>query len=156
MQTHTVEREVPFRPEQLFDLVADVERYPEFVPWWVAARVRRREEGAYYTDQVIRVSMVSQRFTTRTALRRPDWIDVTSDEKPFKKLEIRWRFEPAPGGRCRVRLDLLFHFKSVALGKMLGIVSGEAAHMLINAFEERARSVYGEAPLGLQGVVTVH
>jgi len=156
MQTHTVEREVPFRPDQLFDLVADVERYPEFVPWWVAARVRRRGNGEYHTDQVIRISMISQRFMSRTVLRRPDWIEVTSSENPFNKLEIRWRFDPAPGDHCRVRLDLLFNFKSATLGKMLGLVSGEAAHKLINAFEARAHTVYGAAPLGLDGVVTVH
>ena len=153
MRSQTVEREIAYSREQLFDLVADVERYPEFVPWWVAARVRRRDnDGTYYTDQVVRVSMVSQRFTTRTDLRRPDSIDITSTEKPFNHLDIRWQFEGLGPHRCRVRLSVLFHFSSGALSKMLKLASGEAVHRLINAFEERAEQVYGTQGIGLDGV----
>lgn len=153
MRGQTVEREVPFSREQLFDLVSDVERYPEFVPWWVAARVRKREgESVYYTDQVIRMSMVSQRFTTRTEMRRPESIDVTSSEKPFKRLEIRWKFDPMGAERCRVRLHVLFHFSSNTLAKMMTLASSEAVHRLMHAFEERAEEVYGRRGLGLDGV----
>jgi coenzyme Q-binding protein COQ10 len=153
MRSQTVEREVAFSREQLFDLVADVERYPEFVPWWVAARVRKREgDSVYYTDQVVRMSMVSQRFTTRTDMHRPSTIDVTSSEKPFKRLEIRWKFDPLGPERCRVRLTVLFHFSSAALAKMMTLASNEAVHRLMQAFEERAEQVYAPRGLGLDGI----
>ena len=153
MRSQTVEREIPHSRERLFDLVADVERYPEFVPWWVAARVRRREGASvYFTDQVIRMSMVTQRFTTRTDLDRPNAIDVTSTEKPFNRLEISWRFDETGEQSCLVRLSVLFHFSSATLGKMLTLASSEAVHRLVHAFEERADLVYGEQGLGLDGV----
>ena len=78
MSIYREEREVPYPAERLFDLVADVESYPDFLPWWAAARIIAREDGAYRTDQVIRFGPIRQRFPTRTVLRRPREIDVTA------------------------------------------------------------------------------
>lgn len=153
MYQQTVERDLAYSPEQLFDIVADVERYPEFVPMWVAAKVRRVDASTYLTDQVIRVSALRQRFTSKTVLDRPRAITITSNEKPFKRLEMQWSFDPLSPRGCRVRLSTLFHIKSSVVSKMLGLVSGEAVHNLIGAFEERASEQLGEqVPIGLDGV----
>ncbi|NBC32357.1 MAG: type II toxin-antitoxin system RatA family toxin [Alphaproteobacteria bacterium] len=153
MYQQTVERDLAHSPEQLFDIVADVERYPEFVPWWVAAKVKRIDASTYLTDQVIRVSALRQRFTSTTILDRPRAITITSSEKPFKRLEMQWSFDPLSPRGCRVRLSTLFHVKSSVVSKMLGLVSGEAVHTLIESFEERAIALLGEqTPIGLDGV----
>jgi hypothetical protein len=77
---------LPYSPKQLFDLAADVERYPDFVPWWVAARVWKREGNVYYTDRVIGFAMVRKRFRSKTILHRPERIDVTSTDGPVTAL----------------------------------------------------------------------
>lgn len=153
MYQQTVERDLAHSPEQLFDIVADVERYPEFVPWWVAAKVRKLNEYTYLTDQVIRVSALRQRFTSKTILDRPRAISITSSENPFKRLEMQWSFDPLSPRGCRVRLSTVFHVRSSVVSKMLGLVSGEAVHTLIEAFEIRANVLLGEQTLlGLDGV----
>ena len=153
MHTHTVERDLDYSPEALFDIVADVERYPEFVPWWVAAKVRRQDSSSYTTEQVIRVSALRQRFTSTTTLDRPRAITVQSHEKPFKQMEIRWTFDPLGPQSCRVRLSTLFLIRSSVVSKMLGLVSGEAVHMLIEAFEQRAHHLLAQKGLiGLDGL----
>ena len=153
MHTQTVERDLDYPPEALFDIVADVERYPEFVPWWVAAKVRRQDATTYTTEQVIRVSALRQRFTSKTVLDHPRSITVLSNEKPFKQMEIRWTFDPLPPRGCRVRLSTLFHIRSSVVSKMLGLVSGEAVHMLIEAFEQRAHHLLADKGLiGLDGI----
>lgn len=156
MAKHALHREMAFSCDQLFDLVADVEHYPEFVPWWSAARIRRREgDSVYYTDQVIRMSVLSQRFTSKTVLYRPREITVTSEEKPFRFLDINWKFAPIATGAA-VDLSLEFHFKSATLSRMMRLVSDEAAHVLISAFEDRAHHIYGRPQLGLDGVAHLH
>lgn len=146
MAHHEVSRDVPFAPEILFDLVADVERYPEFVPWWVAARVKRVSPVMYYTDQVVALKVLHRGFRTKTVLQRPDRIDVTSTDKPFKQLQLVWTFEPLPEG-CRVRLSAAFQFRSGAIQAMLGLFSQDMVHRLLDAFESRAQSMFGESRL---------
>jgi Polyketide cyclase / dehydrase and lipid transport len=93
-----VERVLSFcGPEQLFDLAADVERYPEFQRWWIAARIRKWEGDSYYTDQVLGFGPIRVRFGSKTVLHRPERIDVTSDEPPFRRFALSWIFEPLPG-----------------------------------------------------------
>ena len=153
MHKQTVERDLDYTPEQLFDIVADVERYPEFVPWWVAAKVRRQDGSTYTTEQVIRVSALRQRFTSKTVLDRPRGITVTSTEKPFKQLEMQWSFDPLTPEGCRVRLSTLFHIRSSVVSKMVGLISGEAVHTLIEAFEHRAHHLLSDRSLiGLDGI----
>ncbi|MCA8931030.1 MAG: type II toxin-antitoxin system RatA family toxin [Rhodospirillaceae bacterium] len=156
MPAHRLHRDLPYSPDQLFQLVADVERYPDFVPWWAAARVRRREgDRVYYTDQVIRMGPMTQRFTSRTEMEPSHKIHVSATEKPFDRLAIDWAFTPSAAG-CAVDLSLEFLFKSATLARMLALVSGEAAHTLMKAFEHRAHSLFGTPQLGLDGIGHAH
>ena len=85
---------LPYTREQLFDLVADIERYPEFLPWCVGARIRERRGNEIVADLLIGYKMVRERFTSRVVLSRPDRIDVSYSEGPFKYLNNHWLFEP--------------------------------------------------------------
>ena len=139
MTTRTVHRVVPFTPEQIFDLVADVERYPEFVPWWAAAHITAREDGVYYTDQIVRIALLRLRFATKTSLVRPCRIDVTSADRAFRRFHVGWTFEALAGRRCDVGLTMTFQLRSRLLQEISAAFLEGAPARLISAFESRAR-----------------
>ena len=145
MPIHAEQRVLPYRPEQLFDLVADIERYPEFLPWCVAARIRRREGNTIHADLVIGFKMVRERFTSRVVLDRPNLrIDVSYAEGPFRYLNNHWIFEPMPDGACRIDFYVDFEFHSALLRRLIGMLFNEAVRRMVSAFETRARRLYGE------------
>src|SRR4029078_801699 len=100
MPTHAEQKVLPYTPEQLFALVADIERYPEFLPWCVGARIRERQPDLVIADLIIGFRIFRERFTSRVALDAPRRIDVTFTEGPFRYLTNHWIFEPLPDG-CR-------------------------------------------------------
>jgi coenzyme Q-binding protein COQ10 len=145
MPTHAEKRELPYRPEQLFDLVADIERYPEFLPWCVAARVRNRDGDMIAADLVIGFKMIRERFTSRVKLDRANLrIDVAYAEGPFRYLNNHWQFEPLPNGHCRIDFYVDFEFRSAILQKLIGVLFNEAVKRMVHAFENRARKLYGD------------
>ncbi|MEO5374383.1 MAG: type II toxin-antitoxin system RatA family toxin [Alphaproteobacteria bacterium] len=146
MPMHAVNRHLAFAPEQLFDLVADVEKYPEFVPWWVAATVVKKDGEGYHTRQVIGLPLVRQEFQTRTVLSRPGSIHVTSSDKPFRHLDMLWTFDQAPEGGSQVALRVSFEFQSMRYSMLASIISGDGVRRLVDAFQARALQVYGHAP----------
>lgn len=144
MPTHAEQRVLPYQPDQLFDLVADIERYPEFLPWCVAARIRRRKEQEVVADLVIGFKMIRERFTSRVKLDRPTYrIDVAYTEGPFKYLNNHWVFEPLPDGTTRLDFFVDFEFRSVMLQKVIGVLFNEAVRRMVAAFEGRAKALYG-------------
>src|SRR5271155_4713755 len=100
MPTHAEQRLLPYTPEQLFDLVADVERYPEFLPWCLGARIRERTSTTITADLLIGFKMVRERFTSRVVPDRPRRIDVSYTDGPFRYLSNHWDFIARPGGQC--------------------------------------------------------
>jgi coenzyme Q-binding protein COQ10 len=146
MPTHAERRTLPYAPEQLFDLVADVERYPEFLPWCVGARVRERKQNAIVADLIIGYRMVRERFTSRIVLDRPGRIDVSYSEGPFRYLNNHWLFRPEPGGGCTIDFYVDFEFRSRMLQKIIELLFNEAVRRMVGAFEARARRLYGDAP----------
>src|ERR1700747_2331828 len=98
MPTHAEKRVLSYAPEQLFALVADIERYPEFLPWCLAARVTERRADLIVADLVIGFRIFREPFPPRAAPAPPRRIDVTYAEGPFRRLTNRWVFEPVPGG----------------------------------------------------------
>ena len=144
MPTHAEKRLLPYTPEQLFDLVADVERYPEFLPWAVAARIRSREGNVITADLMIGFKMFRERFTSRVVLDRPQRIDVSYTEGPFKYLNNHWVFEPMAGGGTCIDFFVDFEFRSVILQRLIGMLFNEAVRRMVQAFETRARQLYGE------------
>lgn len=139
MPVHAVHRHLQFAPELLFGLVADVERYPEFVPWWVAAKVARSEGNVYHTKQAVGLPLMRQEFMSVTTLEPPGRITVTSDDKPFRHLRMVWTFAPGSAGGCDVNLEIDFEFLSARYGLLAGAISGEGVRRLVTAFEGRAQ-----------------
>ncbi|HEY3918933.1 MAG TPA: type II toxin-antitoxin system RatA family toxin [Stellaceae bacterium] len=142
MPTHAEKKLLPYTREQLFDLVADIERYPEFLPWCVGARIRERNGDEILGDLLIGYKMIRERFTSRVVLRRPGRIDVSYSEGPFKYLTNHWLFEPQPGG-CVIDFYVDFEFRSKMLQKLIGVFFNEAVRRMVAAFETRAHHLYG-------------
>ena len=145
MPTHAEKRSVPYTPAQMFDLVADVERYPEFLPWCAATRIRRRESGnVIVADMVIGFKGLRERFTSRVGLHGPRRIDVTYAEGPFRYLNNHWVFESREDGGCDIDFFVDFEFRSKMLQKVMARLFNEAVQRMVGAFERRARALYGE------------
>jgi coenzyme Q-binding protein COQ10 len=143
MPTHAERRKLPYTAEQLFDLVADVERYPEFLPWCVGARTRERTPTLITADLLIGFKMVRERFTSRVILDRPHRIDVSYAEGPFRYLDNHWDFIPQEEGGCVIDFHVDFEFRSRMLQKIIEVLFNEAVKRMVSAFEGRARQLYG-------------
>jgi coenzyme Q-binding protein COQ10 len=148
MPTHAEKRLLPYTTEQLFDLVAQIERYPEFLPWCLAARIRQRDEALVVADLVIGFKMIRERFTSRVILHRPGRIDVRYADGPFRHLENHWVFEAAPpsaelpSGGTLIDFYVDFEFRSKLLQSLIGVLFHEATRRMVAAFEARARQLY--------------
>ena len=142
MPTHAEKRVLPYTPRQLYDLVADIERYPEFLPWCKAARIRKREGNLVIADLVIGFKMFRERFTSRVELApERSQIHVTYAEGPFKYLNNHWLFDEHPGG-CEIDFYVDFEFRSRLLQKAIEVLFSEAVRRMVAAFEARARDLY--------------
>jgi len=145
MTAHSETRILPWSPEQMFDLVAAVDRYPEFLPWCLAARIRRREGEVFWADLVIGFKVFRETFTSRVATKRAEAIDVELAEGPFRHLVNRWRFHPHDEGGCRVEFHVEFEFRSRVLQAAIGALFDEATRRMISAFTKRAEALYGQS-----------
>ena len=141
MPTHAEERVLPYTPEQLFALVADIERYPEFLPWCVGARIKERQPDLIVADLIIGFRMFRERFTSRVSLDPTRRIDVAYAEGPFRYLNNHWIFTAVPGG-CQIAFFVDFEFKSRLLQRLIEILFSEAVRRMVGAFENRARDLY--------------
>nr|VFJ92243.1 MAG: coenzyme Q-binding protein COQ10 [Candidatus Kentron sp. LFY]VFJ94098.1 MAG: coenzyme Q-binding protein COQ10 [Candidatus Kentron sp. LFY] len=146
MTTHTTKRILPYSPEYVFGLVADVENYPKFLPFWRHAKIYARDGNTYYTDQEIWMGVIQERFRTKTVLNRFTSIDVTSSEGLFRDLVIRWDFEPVPNEGCRIIFTQSWELRSFLKQQLLGLLLVENSRSTINAFEKRARDLHGMIP----------
>ena len=146
MPTHAEQRLLPYRPEQLFDLVADIERYPEFLPWCVACRVNRRDGAVVWGDLMVGFKVFRETFTSKVTLDRPDRIHVEYVDGPFRYLNNHWRFVPEDGGKATtIDFYIDFEFRSRLLQKVATTVFNEAVRRMVGAFETRAHEVFGNA-----------
>ena len=147
MKTHHETRILPYTPQQMFDLVADVARYPEFLPWCMGARIREQQADMLLADLMIGFKMVREKFTSRVWLNRAERrIDVEYINGPFRQLKNHWIFyDDATAGPkgCRVEFFLEFEFSSVMLQKLIGVLFHEAVRRMVAAFEARAKQLYG-------------
>ena len=144
MPTHAETKIIPYSPEQLFDLVADCGKYPQFLPWCVASRVRSRTETEMVADLTIGFGPFRESFTSRVTLQRPERILVSYENGPFRYLKNQWKFNPHPKG-AKVDFFVDFEFRSRILQSAIGVVFNEAVRRMVNAFIKRARDIYGPA-----------
>jgi len=155
MPRHAETRFLPYTPDQMFDLVADIERYPEFLPWCVGMRVRERRDNVILADLMVGFKMIREKFTSRVTLQRPSRIDVIYIEGPFKHMENHWLFKPHDRG-CLVEFYIDFEFRSRMLRLVMEPLFHEAVRRMVSAFESRAAQLYGQpssrsAPQGVPG-----
>ena len=142
MPRHSETRHLPYTPEQLFDLVADVARYDEFLPWVVAVRVRSSSETETLADLVVGFNAFKERFTSRVIKQRPGRVCVDYIEGPLKFLHNEWHFEPAKGG-TNVHFAVDFAFRSRLFETLAGQMFDRALRRMTMAFEQRAAALYG-------------
>ena len=154
MPTHHETRVVPYTAQQMYDLVADVESYPQFLPWNSAARIRSRtprSDGSEVieADLVISFKVFRERFGSRVTLYPAEKrIETDYLDGPFSHLHSGWEFTDRTQGGCEVRFFVDFEFRNAILRKVIGVVFGEAMHRIVRAFEERARALYAPGASG--------
>lgn len=147
MPTHSEQRSLPYSAQQMYDLVADVASYPEFLPWCSAARIRsetgQNDSTVLEADLVISFKVFRERFGSRVILHPTQKkIDTEYLDGPFKYMKSDWGFEDTDQG-CTVTFFVDFEFKNAILQGIIGVVFGEAMQRVVRAFEKRAADLYG-------------
>lgn len=148
MPSHRETQFLPYSVSELFALVADIEKYPEFLPWCRAARVLERGENEMLGELVICFKHICERYTSRVLLTPAEGngsaaIDVSMVKGPFEHLINEWRFTPVPEG-TRLDFYLDFKFRSVFLDKLIGLLFSTATQKMVHAFHARAKALYGQ------------
>jgi coenzyme Q-binding protein COQ10 len=138
-------RRLPYAAEQMFDLVADVGRYAEFLPWIMATRVRSNSETEMVADMLVGFSAIREKFTSRVEKRRPHEIRVHYVDGPLRDLDNTWRFEPLGPNECEIDFCVDFTFRNVLFEKLAGQYFERAFRKMVAAFETRAAELYGSS-----------
>src|SRR5258708_6640271 len=150
MPRHSETRYLPYTPEQLFNHVADVGRYDEFLPWVVAVRVRSSSEKQTVADLVVGFNAFKERFTSRVLKERPSRICVDYVDGPIKYLHNEWKFERSGEGGTNVGFSVDFAFKSRLFETLAGSMFDRALRRMTSAFEQRAAALYGSSSSSAQ------
>lgn len=148
MPTHHETKRLPYSAQQMYDLVADVARYPEFLPWNAAARIRSRRpvEGGeeMEADLVISFKVFRERFGSRVTLLPGDRRILTEYlDGPFKYMKSTWAFRDLDEQGCEVEFFVDFEFRNAILQGIIGLVFNDAMQRIVRAFERRAAELYG-------------
>jgi len=139
------QRHMVWSAEQMFDLVADVKRYPEFLPWVVATRIKSDSETEMVADMMVGFSALREKFTSRVLKDRPHRIAVEYLDGPLKRLSNTWEFKAAEDGGCVIDFNVDFTFRSAILEALAGQYLDRAFRKMVAAFETRAEKVYGSS-----------
>lgn len=148
MPSHSETRTLPYSAQQMYDLVADVARYPEFLPWCAAARVRKRTDQGDHevmeADLVISFKVFRERFGSRVLLWPDDRkIETSYLDGPFRHMHSTWAFREREGG-CEVDFHVDFEFRNALLQSVIGLVFNDAMQRIVRAFERRAEALYSK------------
>jgi coenzyme Q-binding protein COQ10 len=149
MPKHSETRHLPYTPEQLFDLVADVRRYPEFLPWVVAVRVRSDSPTDTVADLAVGFRAIKETFTSKVIKRRPLEIEIDYIEGPLKHLHNSWKFSGDGAGGTRIDFCVDFAFRNRMFEMLAGQMFDRALRKMIGAFVERAHALYGAGASGM-------
>jgi len=153
MSGHIERSYLDYSTEQLFELVADVEKYPEFIPWLLSSRIVARQGDVVWVDMVLGMGALQQRFGSRAVLHRPHSIDITSNDAPFESFHQRWQFSADEQGRTVVAYSYDFSLRSDVLDLISAAMLDHAARTTVDAFERRAHQVYGTRREPAKGVI---
>ena len=136
-------RRLPYSCEQMFDLVADVDSYPKFLPWVVATRVRSDSETEMTADMLVGFKAIREKFTSKVIKRRPERIEVSYIDGPLKDLDNSWNFTCLPDGGCEIDFCVEFSFRNAVFEALAGQYFDRAFRKMVEAFEKRADELYG-------------
>ncbi len=143
MPRHSETRHLPYSPEQLFAMVADIEKYDEFLPWVVAVRIQSSSDAQTVADLVVGFNAFKERFTSKVTKQAPDKIIVDYVDGPLKYLHNEWTFTPAADGGTQLGFAVDFAFKSRLFETLAGQMFDRALRRMTSAFEQRAAALYG-------------
>ncbi len=143
MPTHAETKSLPYSPEQMFDLVLDVERYPEFLPWCQECHIVARSDNMLMANLVIGYKAFREWFVSRVTYDRPHAVRVEYINGPLRYLSNTWDFTPNATGGCDVDFYVDFEFKNVIFQKVMGVFFNEIVRRMVKAFEDRAHELYG-------------
>ena len=145
MARHEIRRSalVVFSPEQMFDLVVDVERYPEFLPWVAAAELHEKSDRELLASMEMQRSGVRERFTTHNTFDRPSQMSLELVKGPFRKLEGCWKFAPIGSSGTRIEIEMRFEFANALIELLFGKAFEQSCNHLIDAFIARAKQLHG-------------
>lgn len=142
MPTHAEKRNLPYTPEQMFELVAGVDQYPAFLPWCISSKITHQQINVLHADVVIGYKMFQEKFTSKVLLDRPDSIHVEYVSGPMKHLSNHWQFIREPDGSCTVDFYVDFEFRNIVFRKLMGVFFHELVRRMVAAFEKRASELY--------------
>jgi len=128
---------------QLFDLVVDIERYPEFLPWFLRAKVLRRKDDFMWSEMVMGTRLMHKQFTTKALLARPHRVEISSHDQTFECFEQLWTFEPAQNGKTDVAYEVDIRFRSRVLQVLVGASLTDRSKAMMRAYNRRADQLYG-------------
>ena len=138
-------RRLPYSAQQMFDLVADVAHYSEFLPWVVGTRVRSDSETEMIADLLVGFNALREKFTSRVIKDRPHRIEVIYIDGPMRDLDNVWHFRPREGGGCEIEFRVDFTFRNVVFEALAGQYFDRAFRKMVEAFEKRADRLYGSS-----------
>ncbi|HAA93722.1 MAG TPA: ubiquinone-binding protein [Rhodospirillaceae bacterium] len=143
MYRHSEQRHLAHPPEAIFDLVADVSAYPEFLPWCTATRILKQSESEMIAEMAVGYKGIREIYKSDVQLDREGLaIAVSAIDGPFKTLDNRWRFSPSEEGGCEVDFSIEFEFRSWLLQRVIGAFFEQAVGRMVAAFEARADALY--------------
>lgn len=145
-------RRLPYSAEQMFDLVADVARYGEFLPWVIATRVRSNSETEMVADMVVGFKAIRESFTSRVTKTRPREIAVHYVDGPLSDLDNVWTFRVVDDHTCEIDFLVDFAFKNRLFERIAGQYFDRAFRKMVEAFETRAAALYGSSSSSAQSV----
>ncbi len=145
-------RTLPYSAEQLFDIVADVGKYPEFLPWVVATRVRDNTETGLTADMLVGFKALREKFTSKVEKERPNMVRVHYIDGPLRDLDNLWTFTPTEDGGCELFFSVDFSFKNMMFEALAGQYIDRAFRKMVAAFETRAEELYGSSNSSAQSV----
>ena len=145
-------RRLPYSAAQMFDLVADVARYPEFLPWVVATRIRSDDGTEMVADMLVGFKALREKFTSKVHKERPHTLRVQYVDGPLRDLDNLWTFSDLPEGGCEIDFCVEFAFKNRMFEMLAGQYFDRAFRKMVAAFEERANDLYGSSSSNAQSV----
>ncbi|VVT15413.1 type II toxin-antitoxin system RatA family toxin [Erythrobacter sp. EC-HK427] len=145
-------KRLPYTAQQMFDLVADVDSYPQFLPWVVATRVRKDSDTEMTADMLVGFKALREKFTSKVVKDRPNTIHVHYIDGPLRDLDNNWTFRDVGDGACEIDFAVDFAFKNIMFETLAGQYVDRAFRKMVAAFEARAAELYGSNSSSAQSV----